>query len=175
MIQYVPPASHLSMMQSTYDPCLLYTSDNSNGFGIIGMQTDNTLILADEAFARSEEEQLIIANIMAKGREKLSSITPIKFNGGIIKQNPDGSIYLNQKKQCKNLRLIDLKTPLDLIGARRQIRKVITPKDQYVAQKIKNACVAIVFQPEASFDLFFAAQVINPKEGDAKLGNKRLK
>ena len=38
----------LQMDQSTYDPCLLYT--NHNGFGIVGLQTDDTLILANETF-----------------------------------------------------------------------------------------------------------------------------
>jgi hypothetical protein len=37
--------SKLKMEQSTYDPCLLYTP--LNGFGIIRLQTDNTLFLAD--------------------------------------------------------------------------------------------------------------------------------
>lgn len=156
------------MKTSIYDPCLLYTPDNNNenGFGIVGMQTNDTLILADEIFAWKEENELATANIMAKGREKLSSITLIKFNRGIIKQNSDGFIYLNQKKQCRNLRLVDLKASLDLVGARGQVRKTIIFKDQYVAQRARNAYIVTVSQSETSFDLFFAAQMINFKKNN---------
>ena len=44
------------MEQSTYDPCLLYTP--SNGFGIVGLQTDDTLFLADQTFADTKETKL---------------------------------------------------------------------------------------------------------------------
>ena len=51
----------------------------------------------------------------------------------------------------------------------------MTSKDQYVAQRARGAYKATLSQPEAAFDLSFAAQVINPKEDDAKTLNKRLK
>ncbi|EED23157.1 hypothetical protein TSTA_066100, partial [Talaromyces stipitatus ATCC 10500] len=41
----------LAMETSTYNPCLLHCRDLKQGFSIIGMQTDDTLIVADEAFA----------------------------------------------------------------------------------------------------------------------------
>ena len=44
----------LHMNASTYDPCLLYT--NQNAFGIVGLQTDDTLFLANTAFAKAEQE-----------------------------------------------------------------------------------------------------------------------
>lgn len=47
-------------------------------------------------------------------------------------------------------------------------------KDQYVAQRARGAYVATMCQPEASFDLSFAAQVTNPQDEDAKALNKRL-
>ena len=53
-----------------YNPCLLYT--NCNGFGIVGLQTDNTLFLANETFAKSEETELQEANFLAKEREELT-------------------------------------------------------------------------------------------------------
>ncbi len=46
----------LSMTQSTYDLRLLYTDNNSCRFGIVGLQTDDTLFLADKTFAIKEEE-----------------------------------------------------------------------------------------------------------------------
>ena len=49
---------NLSMTPSTYDPCLLYTDKNTPSFGVIGLQTDDSLILADKIFAEAENTQL---------------------------------------------------------------------------------------------------------------------
>ena len=43
-----------------------------------------------------------------------------------------------------------------------------------MAQRARGAYIATVCQPEAAFDLSFAAQVTNPIEEDAKALNKRL-
>jgi hypothetical protein len=42
---------------SIYNPCLLITSTNSI-FGVVGIQTDNTIILGDERFLTQEEQEL---------------------------------------------------------------------------------------------------------------------
>jgi hypothetical protein len=63
------------MDQSTYNPCLLYTS--KNGLGIIGLQTDDSLILADKAFAETEENNLRETGFLSKNREKLTPTNPI--------------------------------------------------------------------------------------------------
>ena len=68
------------MTQSTYDPCLLHTS--TNGFGLVGLQTDDTLFLADPEFARNEETKLRKANFIAKDQEQLTTKHLIKFNRG---------------------------------------------------------------------------------------------
>ena len=60
------PLEKLSMTQSIYDLCLLYTDNNSCGFGIVGLQTEYTLFLADKTFAIKEEEQLRKAKLLAK-------------------------------------------------------------------------------------------------------------
>src|SRR6266699_6676988 len=39
----------LNISQSTYNPCLLYLN-NSTNFRIVGLQTNNTLLLANLAF-----------------------------------------------------------------------------------------------------------------------------
>jgi hypothetical protein len=72
------------MEQSTYDPCLLYTP--LNGLGIVGLQTDNTLFLADQTFTDTKETELQEAKFLAKPREQLTEQTLIKFNGGLITQ-----------------------------------------------------------------------------------------
>ena len=66
------------------------------GFGVVGLQTDDTLFLADDVFAAAEQLELGKAGFLAKEREKLTSSTPIKFNGGHIKYQ-SGSILLTQE------------------------------------------------------------------------------
>jgi hypothetical protein len=78
---YTHHTKNLNMTQSTYDPCLLYSN---KPFGIVGLQTDNTLFLADKTFADTEENKLYKAKFMAKEQEKLTVVTPLKFNGAII-------------------------------------------------------------------------------------------
>ena len=84
------------------------------------------------------------------------------------------SIYFNQESQYKCFCLIILKKPLDLVSSCDLIRKLVTSKDQYLTQRAHGAYVATVSQLESVFDLFFAAQIVNPKEKNAKLLNKRL-
>jgi hypothetical protein len=48
-------------------------------FGVVGLQTDDTLFLADEAFAQAEQVELEKAKFMAKEREQLTANTLIKF------------------------------------------------------------------------------------------------
>jgi len=54
------------MNQSTYDPCLLYRNEP---FGLIGLQTDDTLFLGDVNFAREEQINLEKAQFLAKERD----------------------------------------------------------------------------------------------------------
>ena len=53
------------MIILSYNPCLLVTITR-NAFGVIRMQTDNTLILGDHKFKQIENEELIKANLTAK-------------------------------------------------------------------------------------------------------------
>ena len=69
------------MNQSTYDPCLLYSN---HPFGVVGIQTDDTLILGDSKFIQKEQLQLQKASFSAKECEQLSTEYNLKFNGGVI-------------------------------------------------------------------------------------------
>ena len=51
------------MDQSMYDPYLL---QSNKPFGIVGLQTDNTLFLADETFVEVEQNKLYKVKFMAK-------------------------------------------------------------------------------------------------------------
>ena len=77
------------MAISTYDLCLLVTI-TEDGFGIIGMQIDDTIILADEPFSTLEENELLNAKFIVKPKEKLIPDSLLIFNGCVLVQ--DGSI-----------------------------------------------------------------------------------
>ncbi|CCU76925.1 integrase and RNaseH domain-containing protein [Blumeria hordei DH14] len=87
----------LLMSTSTYDPCLLLTTSKDK-FGIVGMQTDDTLILSDEKFAALEEDKLAEANFVAKPRKILTQTSSLDFNGCILSQI-DKNVFLRQKEQ----------------------------------------------------------------------------
>jgi len=77
----------LSMDQSTYDPCLLFSTQP---FGLVGLQTDDTLFVGDADFAKEEQEKLEKARFLAKEREQLTPSHDLKFNSGIIYLDDDG-------------------------------------------------------------------------------------
>ena len=85
---------HLNMTTSTYDPCLLITAPDSDLFGIVGMQTDDTLILCDDRFSQQEEEELKKAGFIAKPRERLDGENMLYFNGCALTKEADGSLYI---------------------------------------------------------------------------------
>jgi acetolactate synthase small subunit len=146
-----------------------------NRFEVIDIQTDDTLILADDEFVTLEENELARAHLTFKRREKLNLITSIKFNDElIILVDNDNILNLTQSKQFDQIRLIDVKISIDLTSSRDEIRKMITSKDQYVAQRAKETYIVIVSQSKTSFDFFLNAQIINSKEDNAKRLNQRL-
>jgi len=65
-------------------------------FGIVGMQTNNIIILEDDQFSTLKEDKLVKANLIAKPKEKLDLITLLLFNGCTLSLNKD-SITLRQK------------------------------------------------------------------------------
>jgi hypothetical protein len=164
------------MSKSTYDFCLLFINQNES-FEVIEMQTDDTLMLRDDRFAELEESELKKAKLMFKKRKMLIIFILIKFNDEIIsliEVTSKNSLFLTQLKQFDQIQLINLSISIDLISSRGQIRKMITPKDQYVTQRTREAYIAIMTQSKAAFDLSLAVQVTNSKEEDTKRLNKRL-
>jgi hypothetical protein len=51
---------------------------------------------------------------------------------------------------------------------------MMTSKDQYVAQRARDAYIVIMTQSEVNFDLSLIAQITKSREEDAKRLNKRL-
>jgi hypothetical protein len=119
-----------------------------------------------------EQEKLAKAQFLAKEREQLSPTHNLKFNGGIIKID-DYGITLTQEKQCKNLSLVNNEnsTTTSIRGA---IRRNLSLRDQYVAQRARGAYVASVCQPESAYDLSVAAQAVDPSENDVRDLNRRV-
>ncbi|EED17254.1 hypothetical protein TSTA_023080 [Talaromyces stipitatus ATCC 10500] len=162
----------LGMETSMYNLYLLHCCNLEQGFGVIGMQTDDILIVADEAFAAREEEQIKRANILCKPCEQLITGKSLRFNGAVITEDAQG-ITLTQERTCKNIWLVQ-DHPSDTVSSRGKVRKNASPHEQYVAQRALGAYIASVSQPEASFDLSFAAQATQPGKEDIKALNKRL-
>src|SRR5438876_6453707 len=73
----------LSMVTSLYDPCLLITA-KKEVFGVVGMQTDNTLFLGLKEFATLEDKELEKAKLTVKLREELSLKNNLIFNRCIL-------------------------------------------------------------------------------------------
>ncbi|KAL2885168.1 Ribonuclease H-like domain [Ceratocystis lukuohia] len=162
----------LKMRPSTYDSCLMMSTVDGE-CGMVGLQTDDTLILSDDNFAQREAAALKEAGFLAKNREELSKSHGLKFNGGLLSMMDDGSLYLSQERQVMNIDTID-NTPKVNRGSRGKISEPLTCREQYVAQRARGAYVASVCQPEASFDMSTAAQHTNPDEEQVKALNLRL-
>jgi hypothetical protein len=73
--------NRLDISTSSYDPYLLITNGNPETFGIVGLQTDDTLAIGTSAFSSTEEAALQKANFRAKPKDRLSKDVPLKFNG----------------------------------------------------------------------------------------------
>ena len=66
------------MAQLTYDPCLIYLT--TTPFGLVSLQTDDTLIIVDAAFVNTEETELQKAGLIVKKKEQLTNSNKLKFN-----------------------------------------------------------------------------------------------
>jgi hypothetical protein len=68
---------------SIYNPCLLITSTNSV-FGVVGIQTDDIIILRDKRFLIQEKQELAQVNYTAKLKKKLIAAMFFLFNNYIL-------------------------------------------------------------------------------------------
>lgn len=70
------------MIKSIYNRYLFY---NSSSFGIVKIQTDDILILANNNFASTEKDTIRSVKIITKDKEYLTLTHPLKFNDTQIK------------------------------------------------------------------------------------------
>lgn len=96
----------LGMETSTYNPCLLVTKTTIKNFRLVGMQTDDTLIVSTEEFSREEQRALEEANFKAKPKQRLETGAPLEFNSAKIILNNDGKIMLRQKGQAAKIETV---------------------------------------------------------------------
>ena len=130
--------------------------------------------MTDDAFAEAEEKELQRAGLMARKREQLTKGHTLKFNGGHITLQPDNSIAMTQESYNTTLQTIST-TAGTLVSSRGTVRHNVSVKDQYVTQRARGAYLATVTQPEAAFDLSFAAQTTGDvTQKQIKLLNKRI-
>jgi len=118
----------LKMEQSTFDPCLLISRPDAEGFGIVGMQTDDTLMLADSKFAQHEDKSM---KFKSKARQALDIDKPITFNGCTLAMKNDNGlkITVTPKGQTANLSQVDNKKDIER---------------QYVEQRARAAYIASI-------------------------------
>jgi hypothetical protein len=74
------------------------------------MQTNDTLILGDQAFVKLEDSKLKKANLLAKPAEQLTEQTPLLFNSYKLSLEGD-DVFLAQKGQGSCLSTIDPSSP----------------------------------------------------------------
>ncbi len=163
----------LNMISFTYNSCLLYIIDHIC-MSIVSMQTDDTLILADQSFAVVENETIISAKIMIKTREQLISNNSLKFNDIRIKRfDSNESIYYKQETHIQDIQLIQSIESI-IISARDKMRIKLISRKQYVTQRAREAYLTFICQFEASFDLSHAVQSIEISKNDINALKKRL-
>ena len=162
------------MIEFTYDFCLLY---RHGSFGIVKLQIDDTLMLADEAFAA--EEKNAIKKFLTKSRSCLNPIETIKFNELKIELHFFNEFFhayitLRQEMHIGGISFIKQQTTFST-NNRDVVKKNLNTNDQYVAQKIRGAYLTFFCQSKVSFDLSYVAQAINLSADDIISLNKRLK
>ncbi len=165
----------LNMIQFTYDSCLLYIIFIQIDLKIVSMQTDDTFILADQSFVIVEKEAIHSAKIMIKTREQLTFINLLKFNDTRIERlesNEIDIIYFRQKTHIQDIQLIDSVESTIITNARDKVRIKLILRDQYIAQRAREAYLTSICQSEASFDLSHAVQFIEMSSNDINALNK---
>ena len=91
------------MTPFTFDTCLLF---NNNITTIVGLQTDDSLIVDIIEFINMKSRKLHVVDLIIKLCEKLTSKQPLNFNNFIITLDNKDNIIINQIKQTKKIQLL---------------------------------------------------------------------
>jgi hypothetical protein len=121
IIYFKHHCEQLNMETSTYNPCLLIITADSEHFGMMEMQTNDILGLYNKRFSTLEAEKL---RFTAKDKQLLEEDKPLLFNGCIL--STDGNILqLRQKNQGQKL-------------------EIVTNAQSYVCQRARGAYIATI-------------------------------
>ena len=115
----------LGMKESIYDPYFLFSSGPA--FGIVRMQIDETLILANNDFASIEEDGIKSAKIMTKNREYLTPAHLLRFNDAQIRLDLDRTVLIKESHIRGILQIRD--NVADSTSSKRIIWKKLLPKE----------------------------------------------
>lgn len=137
------------MEESIYNLCLLC---KSSPFGIVGIQSKDTLILPDKNFASKKEAKIKIAKIMTKDQEYFTSIQLLKFNRTQIKFDSK-DIVLTKESHVREI-LLEIDHNKDSTSSREITRKKLSPMEYSLTQKARDIYIFSICQSKASFDLF---------------------
>jgi hypothetical protein len=124
------------------------------------MQTNNTLFLASPKFAKMEDTELQKVQLTAKPRDMLSTESKLIFNRYMLSVDSDGTLHLIQKDQGQKLKPVTVSSN--------------NTQQEYLEQQACSAYIALICQPEASYNLLVAAQHKNPTEDNVRTLNKQL-
>lgn len=147
---------NLNMVSLTYNPCLMVVNKNAtnHGFGMVGMQTNDTLIVASPDFSTKEQKEIEKAKFDTKEKQVLSSKSLLNFNGCIVtmKDEKAGYICIHQKSQGAKLKPIN--------------DEADDQAQQFLEKRARGAYIASICQPEATYNLSVAAQAQQPTIDD---------
>ena len=93
----------LRIISFTFDICLLF---NDNIIIIVGLQTDDFLIVDIIEFINMKSRKLYVVDLMIKSCERLTSKQSLNFNDFIIIFDKEDNIIINQTKQAKKIQLL---------------------------------------------------------------------
>jgi len=154
----------LSMTASAHDMCLLYTENATSRdkakepAALTCLQTDDSLILCNDAFAKLESK--MSSRFECKAISKLAEGVPLKFNGTVA---------------TKNGKYIALRADVSSRNVLNTIDVSPVKKDQYVSQRARGAYISSVCRPDLVFGFASAAQFTNPNCSNARTLNKNIK
>jgi hypothetical protein len=76
-----------------YDPCFLVITNEADGFGVVGLQTNDSLGLSND------KENVV----QGQKKQFLNFQNPIIFNGCILTIGNNNVLFLEQKNQAQKL------------------------------------------------------------------------
>jgi hypothetical protein len=139
------------------------------------MQIDDILILINQLFAIVEKEAIHSVKIMTKTREQLTSTHLLEFNDTQIERiDSNKVIYFRQQTHIQDIQLINSVEFTIITSARDKIKTMLTLRNQYIAQRAREAYLISICQSETSFDVSHATQFIEISSDDTNVLNKRL-